>query len=228
MLTYPCLVWVDHALNTVIDRFIARQQPVPEGSSGTAAERVGVIAQIRPFRRVALGLLALLVLERVYGISEGLLSALEAVHVLQVGRNKEGQLLWLTLKDITAALLVLVGTGLFVRHLPSICDAALFPRVRWDAGLRYTFLTLSRYVLIFVGLWWGLSTVHMNWSSIHWIIAAVSVGVGFGLQEIVSNFVSGLILLLEPEFEEPRHTSASSRRQNKENQEELRLSCHQT
>ena len=80
---------------------------------------------------------------------------------------------------------------------PSICDAALFPRVRWDAGLRYTFLTLSRYVFIFLGLWWGLSTVHMNWSSIQWIVAAVSVGVGFGLQEIVSNFVSGLIILLE-------------------------------
>jgi potassium-dependent mechanosensitive channel len=86
---------------------------------------------------------------------------------------------------------------LFVRYLPSICDAVLFPRVRWDAGLRYTFLTLSRYVFIFLGLWWGLSTVHMNWSSIQWIVAAVSVGVGFGLQEIVSNFVSGLIILLE-------------------------------
>ena len=119
------------------------------------------------------------------------------VHVFEVGRTKEGELLWLTLKDIAAALLILVGTGLFVRYLPSICDAALFPRVRWDAGLRYTFLTLSRYVFIFLGLWWSLSTVHMNWSSIQWIVAAVSVGVGFGLQEIVSNFVSGLILLLE-------------------------------
>ena len=75
--------------------------------------------------------------------------------MLGVGRNKEGELLWLTLKDIAAALLILVGTGLFVRYLPSICDAALFPRVRWDAGLRYTFLTLSRYVFIFLGLWWA-------------------------------------------------------------------------
>jgi small-conductance mechanosensitive channel len=84
-------------------------------------------------------LLAFMVLEHVYGISAGLLSVLDDVHVLEVGRNKEGELLWLTLKDITAALLIFIGTGLFVRYLPSICDAALFPRVRWDAGLRYTF-----------------------------------------------------------------------------------------
>ncbi len=156
-----------------------------------------LLHKFRPFGRVALVLLALLVLEHVYGISAGLLSVLDHVHVFEVGRTKEGELLWLTLKDIAAALLILVGTGLFVHYLPSICEAVLFPRVRWDAGLRYTFLTLSRYVCIFLGLWWGLSTVHMNWSSIQWIVAAVSVGVGFGLQEIVSNFVSGLILLLE-------------------------------
>jgi len=198
LLIILALAWVDHAINTVIDRLMARQPPGHEDSFVPLAPSVWTLLhKFRPFARVALVLLALLVLEYVYGISEGLLSALDHVHVLEVGRNKEGELLWLTLKDIAAALLILVGTGLFVRYLPSICDAVLFPRVRWDAGLRYTFLTLNRYGLIFLSLWWGLSAVHMNWSSIQWIVAAVSVGVGFGLQEIVSNFVSGLILLLE-------------------------------
>jgi potassium efflux system protein len=192
------LVWIDHAINTVIDRLIARQQPVHEGLLAPLTPSVWTLLHtFRPFVRVVIVLLAFMVLEHVYGISAGLLSVLDDVHVLEVGRNKEGELLWLTLKDITAALLIFMSTGLFVRYLPSICDAVLFPRVHWDAGLRYTFLTLSRYVLIFLALWWGLSTVHMNWSSIQWIVAAVSVGVGFGLQEIVSNFVSGLILLLE-------------------------------
>ena len=198
LLIILALAWIDHAINTMIDRLMARQQPGHEGSLAPLAPSVWtLLPKFRPFVRVVLVLLALLVLEYIYGISEGLLSALDRVHVLELGRNKEGELLWLTLQDITAALLILIGAGLFVRYLPSICDAALFPRVRWDAGLRYTFLTLSRYVFIFLGLWWGLSAVHMNWSSIQWIVAAVSVGVGFGLQEIVSNFVSGLILLLE-------------------------------
>jgi potassium efflux system protein len=198
LLIILALVWIDHAINTVIDRLIARQQPVHEDVLAPPAPSVWtLLPKSRPFIRMVLVLLALLVLEHVYGISAGLLSILDDVHVLEIGRNKEGELLWLTLKDLAVALLILMGTGLFVRYLPSICDAVLFPRVRWDAGLRYTFLTLSRYVCIFLGLWWGLSAVHMSWSSIQWIIAAVSVGVGFGLQEIVSNFVSGLILLLE-------------------------------
>ena len=198
LLIILALVWVDHAINTLIDRLLARQQPVPASASAPPPSSLWTLLhRARPFARVAMLLLALLVLEHIYGISEGLLGALDRVHVLELGRNKEGERLWLTLKDVAAALLVLAGIGLLVRHLQSICDAALFPRVRWDAGLRYTFLTLSRYALIFLGLWWSLSTVHMNWSSIQWIVAAVSVGVGFGLQEIVSNFVSGLILLLE-------------------------------
>ncbi|HSX82596.1 MAG TPA: mechanosensitive ion channel domain-containing protein, partial [Candidatus Saccharimonadia bacterium] len=198
LLILLALAWVDHAINTVIDRLIARQQPVHEDAFAPLPLSVWTsLHKFRPLGRVALGLLAFLVLEHVYGISAGLLSILDHVHVFEVGRTKDGELLWLTLKDIAAALLILVGTGLFVRCLPSICDAALFPRVRWDAGLRYTFLTLSRYAFIFLGLWWGLSAVRMNWSSIQWIVAAVSVGVGFGLQEIVSNFVSGLILLVE-------------------------------
>jgi small-conductance mechanosensitive channel len=116
---------------------ITRQQPVHEGLLAPLAPNVWtLLSTLRPFARVAMVLLAFMVLEHVYGISAGLLSVLDDVHVLEVGRNKEGELLWLTLKDITAALLIFMGAGLFVRYLPSICEAALFPRVRWDAGLR--------------------------------------------------------------------------------------------
>ena len=144
-----------------------------------------------------LGPSGLLVLEHVYGIHQGLLGILDSVSLLEVGRSKNGQVLWLTLQDVVAALVIFAGAIVVVRHLPSLCEAVLFPHVRWDAGLRYAFLTLGRYAIMFLALWWSLSVVHLNWSSIQWIIAAVSVGVGFGLQEVVSNFVSGLILLLE-------------------------------
>ena len=119
LLIILALVWIDHAINTVIDRLMARQQPVHEGSLAPLPPSLWTLLhKFRPFVRVALVLLALLVLEHVYGISEGLLGVLDHVHVLELGRNKEGELLWLTLKDVAAALLILMGTGLFVRHLP--------------------------------------------------------------------------------------------------------------
>lgn len=198
LLVILVLVWLDHQINGLIDRLASQQRP----RSGRAFEPLppnlgALLDKGRPFIRVGLILGGLLVIEHVYGIRQGLLELLDSVHLLEAGRHREGQILWLTLQDVVEAGVILASTVVFVRHLPGICDALLFPHVRWDAGLRYTFLTLGRYGLIFLALWWSLSVVHMNWSSIQWIIAAVSVGLGFGLQEIVSNFVSGLILLLE-------------------------------
>lgn len=198
LLVILVVVWMHHKLNGLIDRLAPQQRP----RSGRAFESLppnlwALLDKGRPFLRVGLLCSGLLVLAHVYGIRQGLFGILDSVPLLEVGRNREGQVLWLTLQDVVGAVLIVASTVVFVRYLPSICEALLFPRIRWDAGLRYTFLTLSRYALLFVALWWSLSVVHLNWSSIQWIIAAVSVGVGFGLQEVVSNFVSGLILLLE-------------------------------
>lgn len=54
-----------------------------------------------------------------------------------------------------------------------------------------------RYLIGTVGLLFGLSFLSIPWSQLSWVLAAASVGLGFGLQEILANFVSGIILLLE-------------------------------
>jgi potassium efflux system protein len=198
LLVILVLVWIDHQIKALIDR-LALQQP-PQGRRAFEPLPPNLWALLekgRPFIRIGLVLSGLLVLEHVYGIRQGLLGLLDSISLLEVGQNRDGQILWLTLQDVVEAGLILTSIVVFVRHLPGICAALLFPHVRWDAGVRYAFLMLGRYVLIFLALWWSLSVVHMSWSSIQWIVAAVSVGVGFGLQEIVSNFMSGLILLLE-------------------------------
>ena len=91
LLIILALVWVDHAINTLIDRLLARQQPVPASASAPPPSSLWTLLhRARPFARVAMLLLALLVLEHIYGISEGLLGALDRVHVLELGRNGEG------------------------------------------------------------------------------------------------------------------------------------------
>ncbi|MBU0618251.1 MAG: mechanosensitive ion channel [Planctomycetes bacterium] len=69
-----------------------------------------------------------------------------------------------------------------------------------DAGARYAFTTICQYVITAIGVIVAFDALGVRWSSLQWLIAALSVALGFGLQEIVANFVSGLIILFERPF----------------------------
>ncbi len=60
--------------------------------------------------------------------------------------------------------------------------------------------TLARYGITIAGTVSALSLLGLRWSQLQWMAAALTVGLGFGLQEIFANFVSGLILLVERPF----------------------------
>ena len=66
-----------------------------------------------------------------------------------------------------------------------------------DPGTRYAFITICRYLIITVGIIVAFGWLGVPWASYQWLVAAVTVGLGFGLQEIFANFVSGLIVLFE-------------------------------
>jgi potassium efflux system protein len=102
-----------------------------------------------------------------------------------------------TLTDLLLALLVAAGTAVAYRNLPGLMEIAVLQRLTLQPGSRYAINTLVRYVVITVGAISVLGIVGWNWSQIQWLVAALSVGLGFGLQEVVANFVSGLIILFE-------------------------------
>ena len=188
-----------YSVSTVVIEHLARhrQQPQEQVLETTQASFSSTLQRGQRFIRLALVLIGVLAVLRLYHIDQNLLRSLDSVHLLEVGRDAEGQTLWMTLGDALLALLLFGSTLAILRNLPSLYEVTLFPRVHWDQGLRYAFLTLSRYGLLLVAIWVSLTLLHFRWSSIQWILAAVSVGLGFGLQEIVGNFVSGLILLTE-------------------------------
>ena len=82
------------------------------------------------------------------------------------------------------------------RHAKTALREVVLARTSLTRGLQYTLVKLFGYVMIGTGLYMALQQV-FDLSSLGYIVAALSVGLGFGLQEIVSNFVSGLILLFE-------------------------------
>jgi potassium efflux system protein len=93
--------------------------------------------------------------------------------------------------------LILLATASIWRYLNTFFAVAIFPRMPDDPGIRYAVVTLCRYLVLALGVLAGLSAIHLGIERIGVVLAALGVGLGFGLQEIVSNFVSGLILLLE-------------------------------
>jgi potassium efflux system protein len=83
------------------------------------------------------------------------------------------------------------------KNLPAVLEIAVLQRLPLEAGLRYAITTMAQYTIVATGLVFVFDTLGVAWSNIQWLIAALSVGLGFGLQEIVANFVSGLIILFE-------------------------------
>ncbi|GJM21954.1 MAG: potassium transporter [Planctomycetota bacterium] len=107
------------------------------------------------------------------------------------------QLVPVTLADVIAALVALALTVIAARNLPGLLEIMVLQRLPMQRAGRYAVTTISRYLIVVIGLALMFNAVGIGWSKVQWLAAAVSVGLGFGLQEIFANFVSGLIILFE-------------------------------
>lgn len=102
-----------------------------------------------------------------------------------------------TLGDLILATIVIIVTAIASKGLPALLEFILLQNKDFTLGGRYTATTLFRYVIVAVGALFFFNIIGAKWSQIQWLAAALSVGIGFGLQEIVANFISGLIILFE-------------------------------
>ncbi len=102
-----------------------------------------------------------------------------------------------TLTNLLEAAAVAIMTVIAATNLPSLLELAVLERLPLDNGVRYAVMAVARYSIAFVGLVLGGSLVGIGWPKLQWLAAAISFGLGFGLQEIFANFVSGIIVLFE-------------------------------
>lgn len=73
----------------------------------------------------------------------------------------------------------------------------LLQKTRLDMGIQHAITTITTYVIILIGLVILLQTAGIDLTTLNVLVGALGIGVGFGLQNIVNNFISGLIILLE-------------------------------
>jgi potassium efflux system protein len=107
-----------------------------------------------------------------------------------------------TYQPVTLTNLMLAGLYFFmalvsVRNFPGVMELLVFRRLAIDAGGRYAVNQLASYILVAIGFISIANELGGSWSQVQWLVAALSVGLGFGLQEIFANLVSGIILLFE-------------------------------
>jgi small-conductance mechanosensitive channel len=94
---------------------------------------------------------------------------------------------------IVFIILLIVATRLIRKHVLG----RLLQRTRLDIGVQHAITTITTYLFILLGLFILLQTAGIDLTTLNVLVGALGIGVGFGLQNIVNNFISGLIILLE-------------------------------
>jgi small-conductance mechanosensitive channel len=161
---------------------------------GLNPRRVGLVgAVLSGAMRLLLALLALvLVLGPWEGSTADLLEAIQGfTFAFQIGE------ITISFRAILAAAAVLIVLLIITRVVQRWLQTQLLPQTSLDPGLRHSISTIVGYVGVITSIALALAQLGIDLQKVALIAGALSVGIGFGLQSIVSNFVSGLILLAE-------------------------------
>ncbi len=126
-----------------------------------------------------------------YGAEEALVWLLQLFRGVQIGDFT------FSLSDVILALLMFAAVMLITRLVQRGLDRHLLPNLVRDHGVRNALKTGVGYVGVIVAALVAISAVGLDLTNLALVAGALSVGLGFGLQNVVNNFVSGLILLIE-------------------------------
>lgn len=102
-----------------------------------------------------------------------------------------------TMGSLLFAVIAFVIAWALIRNLPGLLEVLVLSRLNMRQGASYAITTILNYVIIGAGAMTVFGSLGVSWDKLQWLAAALSVGLGFGLQEIFGNFVSGLIILFE-------------------------------
>lgn len=103
----------------------------------------------------------------------------------------------ITVADCLISIAILVLTITATRNLPGFLEITVLQRLPIEPSVRYALRMVSQYFLVVIGTLMAFTNIGIGWDKVQWLAAALTVGLGFGLQEIFANFISGLIILFE-------------------------------
>ncbi|MCA8939430.1 MAG: mechanosensitive ion channel, partial [Planctomycetes bacterium] len=167
-----------------------------EADKLTASDIKTLRQETRSLRRIAFLIVFVLWL---YWIWSPILPALRFFDTVQLWSfaNAEGGEAWVTLGSLLKAFGIIIATIIAIRTIPAVIEATILRRFNVDRGGRYAVKAVTRYLFTLIGFLMAFGALGVHWEDVQWLVAGLSVGLGFGLQEIFANFVSGLIMFFE-------------------------------
>lgn len=102
-----------------------------------------------------------------------------------------------TYLDLIRAMVYAFFAVIATRNIPGLLEFLVLQRLPLDSSVKYATTSLARYFVALIGIFVVFNALGLGWSKLQWLATALTFGLGFGLQEIFANFVSGLILLIE-------------------------------
>ncbi|HHJ4328438.1 TPA: mechanosensitive ion channel domain-containing protein, partial [Klebsiella pneumoniae] len=183
-------------------RALAQRAAAPHGDSEEGSHESPVL-DIEQVNQQSLRLIRLVLLGGfllcLYGVWADLISVftyLDQVSLYSYS-DANGTAVPINLLDALIALLIALTTIVLARNLPGLLEVLVLSRLQLAQGSAYATTTLLTYAISAIGFVATLSVLGVSWDKLQWLVAALSVGIGFGMQEIFANFISGLIILFE-------------------------------
>lgn len=127
------------------------------------------------------------------------ISYLDSISMWHYSASIEGKVVQqtVTLGNFLLGFAAIIIAYVLTRNLPGLLEVLVLSRLQLRQGTSYAITTILTYAITVIGAITALGSLGVSWDKLQWLVAALSVGLGFGLQEIFANFVSGLIILFE-------------------------------
>jgi potassium efflux system protein len=208
LLRWVLLAYRDLAIKRVREQRAAEAAAPDHHPATTAAETTVHLSDINHQTHALVGLVMCGVfLIGCSAIWVELLPALEVLNQVQVWPKPLAKIVAdsdgkppvnvVTLAELSEALLILIVMVAAARNVPGLIEISILRHLRLDAGARYAVGAVTQYAITVFGGAMAFNRIGIGWKDVQWLAAAMTVGLGFGLQEIFANFASGLLLLFE-------------------------------